>query len=150
MRDMKGAASLKHRPPARHLNFPVRVGNGDQPAAAPFNNNPGSACGERANDKSGITPKQPVEPALHGLLPGDSFGAKRIIKLGLRRSGEPIKVPAHGDEPERGKNRQQQSKSEKWQVHTAPPRAVAEYEIQAEAAMQPAWRKQTDLAPLRV
>src|SRR6516165_11785042 len=147
---MKGAACLQHRPAARHLNFPVRVANGDQPAATPFNDNPDSSCRESPSHESGITPKQPVKPALHGLLPGDPFRAKRIVKLGLCRSGQPIKVPAQGDEAKRGKNRQQQSKSEKRQLQTAPPWTVAECEIQAKAAMQPARRQQTDLPPLRV
>src|SRR6516165_7222692 len=147
---MEGAACFEHRPPARHLNIAVRVGNCDQSPPAPFNNNPAAARREGPNDKRGITPKQPAEPALHGLLSCDPFRAERIIKLGLRHSREPIKVPAHGDETNLGENRQQQSKCKKRQLQMAPPRAMALYELQAEAAMQPAWCEEADLAPLGI
>src|SRR5690349_9973588 len=122
---MKGAACLKDGPAARSLNFSVRIGNGDQPVAS-FDNYSGSSCCEGAKHKRGITPKQPVEPALHGLMPRDPFRAKRIVKLGLLRSGQPIKVPAQRDEAKRGEDWQQQSKSEKRQLQMAPPRPVAE------------------------
>ncbi len=149
MRQMKGAARLKDRPPARHPHGLPRIGDRDQAREAAFQHIADATRAEGCADEAEIADQKSVVPASDpGTL--DGMGQRQIVlrARGSRRIGG--NLAAHGDEAERGQHRQQDRDGEQDnpQLPVQPP--AIERKMQTETAVYPSGRQQAELHALGI